>query len=149
MVRSQTKNCLIIVKRLRSIDLLEGKRGVLVFRFQKLDVYKLSLDFVSTIYTTTRTLPAEEKYVLASQMNRAVVSISSNIAEGVSRNSRKDQIHFLNISYGSLMEIVAQTDILCRLGYINNARYDEIIKNARNLSVKIGNLMEYMRREIN
>ena len=120
-----------------------------MFRFQKLDIYRLSLDFVVDIYSTTKALPTDEKYILVSQMNRAAVSISSNIAEGVSRNSKKDQIHFLNISYGSLMEIVAQTDILSRLGYINNARYDEIIKNARNLSVKIGNLMEYMRREIN
>ena len=119
-----------------------------MFRFQKLDVYKLSLDFVSTIYTTTRTLPAEEKYVLASQMNRAVVSISSNIAEGVSRNSRKDQIHFLNISYGSLMEIVAQTDIFYRLEYIDTMQYDEIMQSSRNLSVKMYNLIEYIKREV-
>ena len=79
--------------------------GEIVFRFQKLDIYELALDLVKDSYSLTRTFPAEERFALVPQMNRAVVSVPSNIAEGISRGTRKDQVHFLNISYGSLMEL--------------------------------------------
>lgn len=83
-----------------------------------LNVWKLSMGFVSKIYRLTRELPAEEQYGLSSQMRRSAISIPSNIAEGAARNSSKEYMQFLYISLGSVAEIETQLDIAERLGYI-------------------------------
>jgi len=100
--------------------------GDAVFRFQKLEIYGLAMDIVKDSYSLTKTFPAEERFALVPQMNRAVVSVPSNIAEGISRGSRKDQIHFLNISYGSLMELACQSDVSFMLGYITDTQRKEL-----------------------
>jgi len=63
--------------------------GDIVFRFQKLEIYDLAMDIVKDSYSLTKTFPAEERFALVPQMNRAVVSVPSNIAEGISRGTRK------------------------------------------------------------
>ena len=122
--------------------------GDIVFRFQKLDIYQLALDLVKDSYSLTRTFPAEERFALVPQMNRAVVSVPSNIAEGISRGTRKDQVHFLNISYGSLMELACQSDISCMLGYITDRQRKELSAKINNLAIKINNFVSYIRKEI-
>ena len=122
--------------------------GDFVFRFQKLDIYELALDLVKDSYSLTRTFPAEERFALVPQMNRAVVSVPSNIAEGISRGTRKDQVHFLNISYGSLMELACQSDISCMLGYITDRQRKELSAKINNLAIKINNFVSYIRKEI-
>ena len=122
--------------------------GEIVFRFQKLDIYELALDLVKDSYSLTRTFPAEERFALVPQMNRAVVSVPSNIAEGISRGTRKDQVHFLNISYGSLMELACQSDISCMLGYITDRQRKELSAKINNLAIKINNFVSYIRKEI-
>jgi len=122
--------------------------GDVVFRFQKLENYDLALDLVEDIYSLTGTLPMEERFALVLQMNRAVVSALSNIAEGISRGTRKDQAHFLNISYGSLMELACQSDISCMLGYITDRQHKELSAKINNLAIKINNFVSYIRKEI-
>ena len=122
--------------------------GDIVFRFQKLDIYELALDLVKDSYSLTRTFPAEERFALVPQMNWAVVSVPSNIAEGISRVTRKDQVHFLNISYGSLMELACQSDISCMLGYITDRQRKELSAKINNLAIKINNFVSYIRKEI-
>ena len=122
--------------------------GNIVFRFQKLDIYELALDLVKDSYSLTRTFPAEERFALVPQMNRSVVSVPSNIAEGISRGTRKDQVHFLNISYGSLMELACQSDISCMLGYITDRQRKELSAKINNLAIKINNFVSYIRKEI-
>jgi four helix bundle protein len=122
--------------------------GDVVFRFQKLDIYQLALDLVKDSYSLTRTFPAEERFALVPQMNRAVVSVPSNIAEGISRGTRKDQVHFLNISYGSLMELACQSDISCMLEYITDRQRKELSAKINNLAIKINNFISYIRKEI-
>ena len=63
---------------------------------------------------------------LSDQMRRAVVSIPSNIAEGTSKVSPKEQFHFLEISYGSLMELMCQTEIAYDIGYITENQFNQI-----------------------
>lgn len=87
--------------------------------FKKLDVYAKSRQLVVTIYALLQHFPPEEKYALGDQMRRAVISVPSNIAEGLSRSAVKEQAHFLEIAYGSLMEIDCQLDISLDLGYIS------------------------------
>ena len=70
--------------------------------------------------------PEAEKFALCNQMRRAVVSLPSNIAEGTGRVSSKDQAHFFTIAYGSLMEVLAQMDVACDLGYISTDEFDDI-----------------------
>lgn len=113
-----------------------------MFRFQKLEIYQLSKELVKYIYKLTRNFPNEEKFALTQQINRAVVSVPSNIAEGTSRNSSKEKTYFVNIAYGSLMELVCQMEISLDLGYIKQEHYDEFLKQTKTLTVKMSNFIK-------
>ena len=71
------------------------------------------------IYKVVKTFPTEEKFALGDQLRRAAVSITSNIAEGSGRQSFKDQAHFIELSYGSLMEVMSQLDVALDFAYIS------------------------------
>ena len=73
--------------------------------FKKLRVWQSARVLIRTVYAVTRTFPRAEMYGLTSQTNRAAVSVAANLAEGSSRTSRKDQAHFSQIAYSSLMEL--------------------------------------------
>ena len=79
--------------------------------YRDLIIWKKSKTLAVNIYKFTDYLPSKAKFSLAEQMNRAAISIPSNIAEGHSRNSTKDYIHFLYISKGSLSELMTQIEI--------------------------------------
>ena len=96
------------------------------FSFRKLNVYQISRTLVKDIYGLVNAFPTNEKYALGDQMRRAVVSIPSNIAEGTAKTSPKDQFRFLEISYGSLMELMCQTEIALDLQYINQDQFSLI-----------------------
>lgn len=91
-----------------------------------LNVWKMSMNLVTSIYKSTRTFPHEELYGLTSQMRRAAISIPSNIAEGAARNSKKEFTQFLYISLGSLSELETQLLIANNLSYLDNI--DNIIQ---------------------
>lgn len=76
-----------------------------VYPFEKLRVWQDSRRLVRQVYATTRKFPRSEVYALTSQTNRAALSVAANLAEGSSRTSRRDQAHFSQIAYGSLMEV--------------------------------------------
>ncbi|WGK63984.1 four helix bundle protein [Croceiramulus getboli] len=76
------------------------------FSFEKLEVWSDAKDLVKQIYTQTKKFPDDEKFSLTSQLRRAAVSVGSNLAEGTSRRSKKDQAHFSNLAYSSLMEVL-------------------------------------------
>ena len=77
-----------------------------VYGFEKLIVWQKSIELAKIIYSITSKFPRNETYGLSSQIQRAVVSISSNIAEGYVKYSPKEQIKFSEIAYGSLMEVL-------------------------------------------
>ena len=85
-----------------------------------LDVWKLGIELVEDIYKITKLFPNDELYGMVSQMRRASVSIPSNIAEGYARDSKKELIHYLYISLGSLSELETQLIISTNLGYIKD-----------------------------
>lgn len=85
-----------------------------MFRFEKLDVWKKAIDLADVVYAITRSFPDYEKFGLANQMRRCAVSISSNIAEGSGRSSNRDFARFVEIAYGSTMELVSQIHIAQR-----------------------------------
>jgi four helix bundle protein len=92
------------------------------FSYRKLNVYQLSKKLVTDIYRLIGTFPNTETYALSDQLRRAAISIPSNIAEGTAKASPKEQFHFLEIAYGSLMEIMCQLEISYDLGYINQVQ---------------------------
>lgn len=96
------------------------------YAFENLTVWKESLKLSISIYKITKQFPKEELYGLTSQIRRAVISISSNIAEGSSKSSLKDQTRFSEISYGSLMEVLNQIILSYNLQYIDYKNYEEI-----------------------
>ena len=89
------------------------------FSFESLEAYQKSRKLVVEVYKIINTLPIHERFALSSQIQRAIVSVVSNIAEGSGRISIKEKIHFLEISFGSLMEAYSQLQICCDLNYIH------------------------------
>ena len=86
---------------------------------KNLNAWKLGMDIVQKIYSVTENFPAEEKFGLISQIRKSSVSIPSNIAEGAGRNTKKEFVHFLHISQGSLSELDTQFELALRLQYID------------------------------
>ena len=83
------------------------------------------MELVANIYRLSGLFPSYEKLGLSNQIQRAVISIPSNIAEGMGRFSNKERIHFLEIANGSLMEVMCQLEAALLLGYISQQQFDE------------------------
>lgn len=111
-----------------------------MFRFEKLDVWQKAVDFAHGVYDVTSRFPAEERFGLTSQMRRAAVSILSNVAEGSGRASRKDFAHFLEISYGSLMEVVSQVQLSARRALLKQTERDDMYAKAEELARMLSGL---------
>ena len=112
--------------------------------FRDLEVWQASVLFVQKIYSVTKTFPSDERFGLTSQMNRAVVSIASNIAEGCSRTSQKDFSRFLQLSLGSAFELETQIEIAKVIGFINENTGDEIILELNTIQKRIQSLKKYV-----
>jgi len=110
------------------------------YGFEKLSVWQNSRNLVKQIYCHTKQLPSEEKFCLGSQMQRAVVSVSSNIAEGASRTGKKEQGHFYQTAYASLMEVLCQLILCLDLEYINESSYYNIRELIDKVSYQINQL---------
>lgn len=111
-----------------------------MFRFEKLDVWHRAIQFTGRIYGTTREFPSDERFGLTSQFRRAAVSISSNSAEGSSRRSETDFARFLEIAYGSLMEVVSQLHIEKRQGFIPEGVHTELYEESEQLARMLSGL---------
>ena len=96
------------------------------FGFEKLDVWKMAKDVAVAVYSAIKLFPEMERYGLTSQLTRAAVSVSANIAEGSGRKSSKDRAHFYQIAYASLMETLSHLSISLELHYIEKTVYDEL-----------------------
>jgi len=89
-----------------------------IFGYRKLIAYQKAKEVVKNTYKLLKKFPIEERYAMCDQLRRASLSITSNIAEGVNRFSVKDKAHFIEIAYGSLMEVSSQFEIAEDLCYI-------------------------------
>jgi len=93
---------------------------------RKLDVWQKSMELVCEIYQITSAFPKNEEYGLSSQMQRAAVSVPSNLAEGAARKGKNEFKQFLNIAQGSLSELDTQIELAHMLGYMASERHREI-----------------------
>ena len=95
---------------------------------KNLEVYKIALQLVKEVYAVTKLLPKDELYGLTSQLRRAAVSVSSNLAEGASRKSPKEKKRFYEISRSSLVEVDTQIEISLLLEYVKKENLMELEK---------------------
>ena len=114
------------------------------YSFKSLTVYIKAKDLVKDIYNIVKLFPLEERYALSDQLRRAVISVPSNIVEGINRMSNKEKSHFLEIAYASLMEVCCQIDIAKDLGFIDK-QTNEDLENKIN---EIGKLISGLRKSI-
>lgn len=107
-----------------------------VFGYRKLIAYQKAKEIVMRTYQLLKKFPSEERWAMCDQLRRASVSITSNISEGVNRYSVKDKSHFIEMAFGSLMEVSAQFEIAEELGYItteDRLSMDELVKEVARL----------------
>ena len=110
------------------------------FAFERLNVWQNSRVLSRNVYTDTKNFPGEEKFGIVNQMRRAVVSVCSNIAEGSSRTSSKDQAHFYQLAYSSLMELMNQIIIANDLTYLNKDQENSYRLNIEKIANKLNAL---------
>ena len=91
-----------------------------VYGYRKLIAYQKAKEVVKHTYSFLKKFPSEERYAMCDQLRRSSVSITSNIAEGVNRFSVKDKARFIEIAYGSLMEVSSQIEVAEDLNYITS-----------------------------
>lgn len=103
------------------------------YSYKNLNVYQDAKMFVVAVYKLLDSFPDTEKFALCNQIRRAAISVTSNIAEGVSRTSNKEKIHYLEIAYASMMEVDSQLDVSIELGYITIEQYELINKQINNI----------------
>lgn len=106
------------------------------FRFENLEVWQGARALNRKVYRLTRRFPSEEQFGLTTQIRRASVSVSSNIAEGSGRNSDKDSAHFLEQAYGSLMEVASQFFLALDEQYIAEHEVESIFEQIDKLAGK-------------
>ncbi|MCA9121482.1 MAG: four helix bundle protein [Planctomycetaceae bacterium] len=111
-----------------------------MFQFEKFDVWHRATAFASQVYALTADFPSDGRFGLTSQMRRAAISISSNITEGSSRTSDADFSRFVQIAYGSLMEVVSQAAIANKQTFISDDAYAELYQSADELGRMLSGL---------
>ena len=113
--------------------------------FRDYKVWQDAVSFATLVYQTTAQLPWFEKKGLCDQLQRAVVAISSNIAEGSARFSDAEFCHFLDIALGSSYEVETQLQITLNIGYITQEQYDPMFVKLQEIEKQISGLIRHLR----
>lgn len=100
------------------------------------------------VYILMSLFPKEEKYALCDQLRRSSISVPANIAEGMGRRSKREQIHFLEIAFGSLMETFCHIEIARDLGYITEEQFNEKERQIELISKKLSKLTSSIEKSI-
>ncbi|MBA3679793.1 MAG: four helix bundle protein [Bacteroidetes bacterium] len=116
--------------------------------YKDLIVWQKAIQLVTDVYALTKTFPADERFGIISQINRAVISVPSNIAEGWSRELSKNYLQFLRVSRGSLMEVETMILISKNLNYINEKDFIEINKKTEEVGKILQGLIKSVQQKI-
>ena len=111
-----------------------------LFSYRNLVAYQRAKVLVIEVYKLLKLFPKEENYALCDQLRRAVISIPSNIAEGMGRVSIKEQIHFIEIAFGSLSEVMCQMELAKDLNYITVNQIMEVENLVRDIAKLLSGL---------
>ena len=109
-------------------------------RFKKFEVWSKAMDFIEAVYEVTKGFPASEMYGLTSQLRRAAISISMNIAEGSGSGFDNEFHRFLNISQRSAYEVICGLEIAQRLKYLEQSEAFRLVEKCDELSAMLGGL---------
>jgi four helix bundle protein len=120
-----------------------------VSNYQQLKVWQLGIQLAQSTYALTKTFPKDELYGLTSQMRRAAVSISANVAEGHARDSTKEFLHHISIALGSLAEIETMLILAKSFGYGDPAAIAAILQNGDEEGKMLRGLQKTLRSRIN
>jgi four helix bundle protein len=112
--------------------------------YENLKIWKESVDLAESVYSLTKKFPKDEIFGMTSQLRRAAVSVSANIAEGSGRHSRKDFCRFIDIAIGSLNETESLLHVAHKLKYIIDLNFNEIISSIKKLGVGLGGFRKYL-----
>ncbi|MDP3463652.1 MAG: four helix bundle protein [Bacteroidales bacterium] len=110
------------------------------YSFEKLNVWQQARQLTKEIYIVTNSFPVEEKFGLVSQMRRSSISVGSNIAEGSSRKTDKDQAHFYTTAFSSLVELLNQLILSYDLGFLPEEKYIELRNTVELISNQLNKL---------
>jgi four helix bundle protein len=116
--------------------------------YRDLQVWQAGMDLVETVYRLTQAFPQREIYALCNQMQRAAVSIPSNIAEGHARDSTKEFLPHLSIALGSLAELETQVIVAKRLTYIQQPEADATLRKATELGRMLRGLQKSLKAKL-
>jgi four helix bundle protein len=119
------------------------------FSFENLEVYEKARALVSDVYRIQNDLPKEERFGLGDQIRRAAVSILANLAEGSGRQSIKEKVHFIEISYGSLMEVFCELQTACDIGYMKEEQLNALRQQFTDIAKMLSGLRNSMLKQIN
>lgn len=111
-------------------------------KFKDLRVWQEAVDLAQKIYGITRFEPFSKDFGLRDQIQRASVSISSNIAEGDERGTNRESVRFFNIAKGSTAEVITQLNIAFRIGYIDQSTLDDLENTTEKIRASLKNLIK-------
>ncbi|MCC7119388.1 MAG: four helix bundle protein [Anaerolineales bacterium] len=115
------------------------------YKFEQLDVWKLSLEYIDSIYLMAEKLPKSEEYNLKSQIIRAATSISLNIAEGSTGQSDAEQARFLGMAIRSLIETVACQRLIQRRNYVQDEVFmKKVYEDSQGLARKLQSFRKFL-----
>ena len=113
-----------------------------MWNFRKVDAWNRALELSKIVYDLTRRFPDEEKYGLSSQLRRAVISISSNIAEGCGRRTSRDFVGFMYNAIGSLKEVESELFVAEKLGYIGMEDVEKLVVELEEIGRMISGMVK-------
>ncbi|WP_428236633.1 four helix bundle protein [Gracilimonas sp.] len=118
----------------------------MAFKFEKLEVWQLAVDLADEIYLLIEALPDTEKFNLTSQIQRAVTSVSLNIAEGSTGQTDPEQARFIGYAHRSLMEVVACLILMKKRAYISTELFEKLYQDSEKLSAKLLAMKKYLKK---
>jgi four helix bundle protein len=116
-----------------------------ILSYKDLLVWQKSIDITTEVYRVAKMFPPEERFGLASQMQRAAVSVAANIAEGHGRGTRNDYAHFLDMAHGSLAELETLFVIVRKLSYCPSDQCSKIDEQLHEVGKMLGSLRSKLR----
>ena len=117
--------------------------------FRKYTIWQDAIVIANQIYEVTSNFPQKELYSLSNQLERAAVSIASNIAEGASRTSPNEYAHYIEIAIGSAFEVETQLTIALQREYLPTQKYDELISQLQSIERRANTLINKLKQTVN